>query len=133
MKWIGWQSAEKPKEYECERCGIQARLEDLVPGAPSFWTVSVGQDTAAMVTALGGFIEFLVVELDQIDGLAAYRSHRWFDRYRPLRVNAKVLYALGDMEGARREVRHLAEFFADRNGNSTDWWVEDLHLAGLKV
>ena len=132
-KLIGVPVLEKPKEYQCEECGIQARLEGLLPGAPSFWTVGVGQDTAAMVTALGGFIEFLVVELDRIDGLAAYRSHRWFDRYRPQRVNAKVLYALGDMEGARREVRHLAEFFADRNGNSTDWWVEHLHLTGLIV
>jgi len=125
---------ERPKEYQCDRCGTRARLEEFIPGAPEFWVVRAGQDTADVVSALRGFIQQLVGELDRIDGLSAYRSHRWFDRFRPMRVNAQVLYLLGDMEGARREVQHLAEFFADRqNANRTDWWVEHLRLSGLRI
>ncbi len=131
---VGEPVLERPKEYQCDQCGTSARLEQLIAGAPGSWDVRAGQDTADIIRELGGFIQRLVDELDRIDGLSAYRSHRWFDRFRPMRVNAQVLYLLGDMEGAANEVQHLARFFADRtNGHRTDWWVEHLRLSGLKI
>ena len=131
---VGVPVLDEPKEYQCDRCGSRDRIGSLIPGAPSFWTIRAGEDTTEVVSALRGFVQQLVAELDQIDGLPAYRSHRWFDRFRPVRVNAQILYLLGDMEGARREVQHLTEFFADRpNGHKSDWWLEHLKLSGLKI
>jgi len=74
----------------------------------------------------------LVAELDRIDGPAAYRSHRWFDRFRPKAENAQVLYVLGDRAAALEEVERLAAFFADRqNANGAEWWITSLGLQGL--
>jgi hypothetical protein len=74
----------------------------------------------------------LAGDLDNIDGLAAYRAHRWFNRFRPVQANAQVLYLLGDKAGAWREVQNLAALFADRqNANRVGWWVERLRIPGL--
>ncbi len=125
---------DRPKEYECDGRGTRDRLEKLIPDAPASWVLRVGEETAGVVTALSGFMQQLVVELDGIDGLAAYCSHRWFDRFRPVQENAQVLYLLGDLAGAWREVQDLAALFADRqNANRTDWWVERLRLSGLET
>ena len=133
-EFVGEPVLEQPKEYQCDKCGTRDRLQNLIAGAPEFWVVRAGQDTADVVSALRGFTQQVIGELDQIDGLAAYRSHRWFDRFRPMRVNAQVLYLLGDMEGVSQEVQHLARFFEDRpNGHLTDWWVKHLRLSGPKV
>ena len=123
---------EKVKEYECSERGTRSRLAELVPGAPEAWTVRAGEDPSGVAGAFRRHMQELVAELDGIDGPAAYRTHRWFDRFRPAPVNAQILYLLGDMEGACREVRALASFFADRqNANRAEWWVEQLHLSGL--
>src|SRR5262245_8983501 len=123
---------DRPKEYECDDRGTRDRLGALVTGAPESWVLRVGQDTSGVVSALGGCVQQLVAELDRINGLAAYRSHRWFDRFRPTKANAQVLYLLGDREGAWCEVQGLAALFADRqNANRAGWWVERLRLSGL--
>ncbi|MGL4555183.1 MAG: DUF4304 domain-containing protein [Gemmataceae bacterium] len=123
---------DRPKEYECDDRGTRDRLGALIPTAPESWVLRVGEDTGGVVGALRGCVELLVAELDSIDGLAAYRSHRWFDRFQPAQANAQVLYLLGDRAGSWREVQSLAAFFADRqNANRTEWWVERLRLAGL--
>lgn len=123
---------DRPKEYECDDRGTRDRLQALVPGAPDASVLRVGEDASSTVTALRGCMQQLVGELDKIDGVVAYRSHRWFDRFRPAQVNAQVLYLLGDRAGAWREVQDLAAMFADRqNANSAEWWVEKLRLAGL--
>lgn len=123
---------DRPKEYECDYRGTRDRLAALVPGAPDSWVVRVGEDTSGAVTALGGCIQQFVSELDKIDGLAAYRAHRWFDRVRPTQANAQILYLLGDNAGAWREVQDLATMFADReNANRAEWWIEQLRLSDL--
>jgi hypothetical protein len=121
-----------PKEYECDDRGTRDRLEALIPAAPKSWVLRSGEDASGVVTALRGCVQQLVGELDKIDGLAAYRTHHWFDRFRPAPANAQVLYLLGDKCGAWREVRDLAALFADRqNANRAEWWVERLRLSGL--
>jgi hypothetical protein len=124
---------ERPKEYECDTRGTRDRLEMLIPGAPSAWTLSAGEDTTGAVATLWKAMELLVADLEQIDGIAAYRTHRWFDRFRPKQENAQVLYLLGDKEGAWREVEELATLFADRQNADRDSWVESLRLSGLKA
>jgi hypothetical protein len=132
-KLAGLPVLDRPKEYECDDRGTRDRLQKLVPGAPPSWVLHVGEDTDGTATALRGCIEQLVVELDKIEGLAAYRAHQWFDRFRPTQENAQVLYLVGDKLGAWREVQNLAALFADRqNANRTEWWVERLRLNGLK-
>lgn len=123
---------DRPKEYECDDRGTRDRLGALIPAAPESWTLRVGEDASSVVTALRGCVRQLVAELDEIDGLAAYRAHRWFNRFRPAQANAQVLYLLGDRAGAWREVQDLAALFADRqNANRAEWWVERLRLSGL--
>jgi hypothetical protein len=123
---------DRPKEYECDDRGTRDRLGALIPAAPESWVLRVGEDTGGVVSALRDCVQQLVAELERIDGLAAYRAHRWFDRFRPTQANAQVLYLLGDRAGAWREVEALAAFFADRqNANRTEWWVKRLRLSGL--
>lgn len=123
---------DRVKEYECDDRGTRSRLSQLLPGAAESWTVRAGQDPSDIADALHRHMQELVAELGRIDGPEAYRSHRWFDRFRPAQVNAQVLYLLGDLAGAFREVQGLASLFADRqNANRADWWVERLRLPGL--
>jgi hypothetical protein len=123
---------ERPKEYECDSRGTRDRLQKLIPSVPASWVLRVGEDTASVATSLREFMQQLVVELGQIDGLGSYRSHRWFDRFRPVQENAQVLYLLGDIAGALCEVQDLATLFADRqNANRVEWWVKRLQLSGL--
>jgi hypothetical protein len=123
---------EKPKEYECAARGTRDRLQRLIPGAEEEWRVGPQSDSVETAQHLGGAMAVLVAELDQVDGPAEYRSHRWFDRFRPKEENAKVLYVLGDHAGALEEVERLADFFADRkNAGRAEWWVEHLGLRGL--
>jgi hypothetical protein len=124
--------SERPKEFECDRRGTRARLEDLVEGAPDTWTIREGVAVAEISVTLRELITRLRAELDRIDGLAAYRSHPWFDRFRPSGVNAQILFLLEDRDAARQEVLDLATHFQDRqNANRAEWWVEKLRLNGL--
>jgi hypothetical protein len=123
---------EKPKEYECDARGTRDRLQDLIPGNDEDWHAGPQHDVAETVERLRGAMATLVAELDRIDGPAAYRSHRWFDRFRPKAENAQVLYVLGDRAAALEEVERLAAFFADRqNANGAEWWITSLGLQGL--
>ncbi len=123
---------EKPKEYECDDRGTRDRLERLVSRAPATWVVRHDESIDATISSLNGSIDRLRSGLDQIDGLAAYRSHPWFDRSRPTRENAQILYLLGDLDGAWKEVQNLVILFSDRtNAPQEDWFVEKLHLDGL--
>ena len=79
---------ERPKEYQCDRCGTRDRLEKLIPGAQHSGKFALDRIPLTSSGPLRGFIEQLVGELDRIDGLPAYRSHRWFDRFRPAGVTA---------------------------------------------
>ena len=123
---------EKPKEYECDGRGTRDRLEALVPEAPDSWVVRDGESIHGTITSLNGFIDRLRSALDKIDSLAAYRSHPWFDRFRPRQENAQILYLLGDLDGAWYEVQKLATLFSDRqNAPREDWFVKKLCLGGL--
>lgn len=133
-KLVGRPVLEKPKEHECDDRGTRARLEELIPGLPQSWSVETGHDATDTTDHIRLAMVALLAELDGIDGPAAYRSHRWFDRFRPKQENAQIMYLLGDIDGARREVVALARLFADRqNANRADWWVEQLGLTALKA
>lgn len=124
---------ENPKEYECDERGTRDRIEKLIPGIPASWSLQGGEDVSDISAELQKVMRQLLAELDQIDGLAAYRSHRWFDRFRPTQQNAQVLYLIRDMAGAWHEVQELADLFADRqNANRVEWWVDQLKLKKLE-
>ena len=124
---------ERPREYECDGRGTRDRLRELVPDAPDSWMLRAGDEVEATVGSIRGTIGRLVAELDRIDGPAAYRSHPWFDRFRPRAENAQVLYLLNDPDGAWREVEGLSALFADRKYPClADGWVERLRLTGLE-
>ena len=124
--------SERPKEYECDDRGTRDRLESLVPDCPDRWVVSAGEDVGKTVERLRGSMDRLAAELDLIDGIGAYRRHRWFDRFRPTRSNAQILYLLGDPDGAWREVLDLVTLLSDRpNAPGPRWLVERLRLTGL--
>lgn len=123
---------DKPKEYECDSRGMHGRLETLIDELPQCWSVRVDEDNEAVAEQLKASMEQLVDELERIDGIRAYRSHRWFDRFRPNKESAQVLYLLGDMDGAWKEVNDLCTLFADRDAiNQPEWWVEELGLLQL--
>lgn len=123
---------ERPKEYECDDRGTRDRLEAMIPGCPDSWRVGEGGDADAVAHALRGAMERLAAGLDRIDGIASYRDHPWFDRFRPRRENAQVFYLLGDLGGAWREIRDLNELLSDRpNAPTAAWWVERLKLVEL--
>jgi hypothetical protein len=125
---------DKPKEYECDSRGTRDRLGQLVSEEADSWKVRTGDDPGPTIALLGDALRRLVAELDRIDGPAAYRAHRWFDRFRPTPSCASILYLLDDDAGALAEVRALAVLFADRqNANRADWWIDRLNLTRLKA
>src|SRR5262249_61212103 len=124
---------ERPKEFECDGRGTRDRQEGLVTSGSGDWILRDGEPIEDTATRLGTCIDRRRVELDRIDGPAAYRTHPWFDRFRPKPENAQVLYLLGDLDGAWAEVESLAVLFADRqNANRVDWWIDRLKLQDLK-
>lgn len=123
---------DKPKEYECDDRGTRDRLGALLPELDEDWQVGPDAEAESVAHRLRAAMTALVAELDRVDGPATYRTHRWFDRFRPKPENAQILYLLGDSAAARREVADLAKMFADRqNANREDWWIEQLGLANL--
>jgi hypothetical protein len=94
----------------------------------------VNGDSESVAHQLQTGIERLAVELETIDGVQAYREHRWFDRFRPKQENAQILYILGEIDGALNEVNELCKLFADRQGiNRPEWWIKELGLTKLAV
>ncbi|HEY3967847.1 MAG TPA: DUF4304 domain-containing protein [Planctomycetaceae bacterium] len=128
----GCQVIENPKEHECDARGTRDRIQGLISGAPDCWTVRDGDAIGECVNSVRDFVGRVLLELNQIDGIAAYRSHFWFDRFRPKGENAQILFLLGDQAGALEEVRSLAALFSDRkNADSAEWWIKMLHLGNL--
>lgn len=125
---------EKPKEHDCDSRGTRDRLESLLDDTPERWSVDINADSESVAEDLQKVIEQLAVELERIDGIQAYREHRWFDRFRPKRENAQILYVLGDLDGAWKEVKDLCALFSDRQTiNRPEWWLEELGLTKLKA
>lgn len=123
---------EVPKEQDCDSRGTRDRLESLLDNTPEKWSVHVNGDAESVAHQLQTGIERLAIELETIDGVRAYREHRWFDRFRPKQENAQILYIIGDLEGAWDEVKQLCKLFADRQTiNQPEWWVKELGLSKL--
>jgi hypothetical protein len=122
---------EKPKEYECDTRGFRHRLEAVIAEAPASWTIHANHDESAAVVALRACLQQLVDQLEGIDGPASFRTHAWFDRFKPTDTNAKILYVLGDCDGADREVDAIVARFADR-GLSRSRLLARLGLPGLE-
>ena len=87
---MGLPLLDRPKEYECDERGFRDRLSSCCRHRPSPGSFA-GEENAETLGSLHRLIPLLRVELDQVDGLAAYRSHRWFDRFRPTRLDAGPL------------------------------------------
>jgi hypothetical protein len=125
---------EKPKESECDGRGTRGDLNQFVPSAPWLWTVRVKGDNSAVTRSLQRCVAAAIKELDQIDGIRAFAEHRWFRRYVPAPWRASVLYLLGRWDEAAREIEALAAQFHDRqNACRAEWWLERLHLTGLRA
>ncbi len=130
----------RPGAFDFVFRGTYDRLESLFPGVRAWWSVrvrqGVGERIGEVVGNLRPAIVRLAAELDQIDGLDAYRAHPWFDRNRPSPERVRVLYLLGDLHGAWREIDAVvADFAAEWPGlemPGPDWWVERLNLANLR-
>ena len=126
--------SETPKEYECDDRGMRDRLEKLVTPTVPHWVIKADDNIDTITDCLKSRIEELSSELDGIDGPQAYRLHRWFERFRPTKENAQILYVTGDLDGSWKEVKALAKLFADRiNANQAKWWIEKLGLVDLKA
>jgi hypothetical protein len=120
--------------------GIVDRLESrLIPGARAGWSVRIRQGLGSIGPAVEearAAMERLAAELDRIDGIAAYRAHPWFDRHHPLPVSIQILYLLGDLDGAWREIEgFIASFLPEWEGIAMpgpDWYVDRLNLDDLR-
>jgi hypothetical protein len=132
-KLAGVPPLDAPKDHECDARGVRSRLEDFVPGAPPHWDVTAGEDVVTLVNCLRSHMEALISCLDGIDCIASFYDHPWFHQIRSRRVRAQALYLMGRKEEAMHEVNAMAKEFADRvNANDPRWWIEQLHLTGLK-
>ncbi len=124
---------DRPKEYECDILGMRDRLEHLVSRLPPWWKVAVSDDPGAIADPLRAAIERLVTELDRIDGIAAYRAHRWFKIDGTPGFHVQVRYLLGDLDGAWRKVEELVAAGAGHEyASQPEWWVDRLGLAELR-
>jgi hypothetical protein len=125
---------EKPKESECANRGTRGELDTFIPSAPGLWAVRVNGDNSAVTRSIQRCVAAAIKELDQIDRIQAFAAHRWFGRYTPAPWRASVLYLLGKLDEAAREIEALAARFHDRqNACRAEWWVVRLHLTGLRV
>lgn len=130
---IGRPVPDRPKEYDCDRLGMRDRLEHLISRVPPQWKVAVGDDSDAIAEPLRAAIDRLVTELDRIDGIDAYRAHRWFQGDRWAEFHVQVRYLLGDLDGAWREVEELVAAAAGAEyGSRPEWWIDRLGLADLR-
>ena len=131
---VGLPILERVKEHECDERGTRDRLESLVENAPADWVLQENADHHELVEQLTACIFALESELNCIEGLATYRMHPWFERFRPTQLNAQILYLLGELGEARREVEALCALFADRpKAVGPEWWIDHLRLAKLKL
>jgi hypothetical protein len=126
---------EKLSEYECGDRGTRGGLESFVPSAPAMWAVRVRGDNSAVTRSIQRCVADAIAEFDQIDGIRAYAGHRWFSRGGwPAPERASVLYLLGRLDEAAREIEALAAVYHDRqNACRAEWWVKRLHLTRLRV
>jgi hypothetical protein len=125
---------EKPKEYECDGRGTRGDLDQFVRSAPWLWTVRLRGDNSSVTRSIQRCVAAAIKEFDQIDGIRAFAGHRWVSREEPAPERASVLYLLGNLDEAAREIEALAAKFYDRqNACRAEWWVERLHLTGLRV
>lgn len=131
---LGVEVSEEPVDYECDQRGIRQRLELLIPTAPARWTVPVADGELATTTSrLKDIVVELATELDQIDGLPAFRSHDWFNKAVSRPLNAQVLYLLGEFDGAWSEIRSICDSFAGRRLLSQpQHWIRELKLNELE-
>jgi hypothetical protein len=128
----GAEIPDRPRIPECDACGTRSRLEDLVKGVPDRWSITAASNAKTIAAKLHRAIEKLAAELQQISDVRTYRTHRWFEGFRPTQVNAQMLYVLGDLDAAWDEVQQLCRTFADRqNINRPEWWVQNLGLQKL--
>jgi len=125
---------ERPKEHQCTVRGTRDRMESLLKGMPGTWEIGQDTDTDELAGRLVPLLGELSNEMDGIDGIEAYSSHRWFMRERPKREIAQIQYLMKDYEAAWEEIRLLTRFFAGKgNASKSDWWLDRLGLGGLKM
>lgn len=124
--------------------GTYDRLESMLPGVRAWWSVrvkqGVGNGIGEVAEKLRAAIERLGAELDRIDRIDAYRAHPWFDRHRATLDRVQVLYLVGDLDGAWREIEEVIADFAEWAGAKfpgvqmpgPDWYVDRLNLTDLR-
>jgi hypothetical protein len=130
---VGQPIALKPKEYECDEVGTRGRLEEFIKEAPALWTIDGNSNLSLITERLRSCVSKVTAELDQINNVQTYSTHRWFERHRPATIDAKIFYVMGDDATAWQEVQHLVEIFHNRENNSVDWWIERLKLSRLSA
>jgi Domain of unknown function (DUF4304) len=130
---VGTPIALKPKEYECDEVGTRGRLEEFIKEAPALWTVDGNSNLSLITERLRSCVSKVTAELDQINNVQTYSTHRWFERHRPATIDAKIFYVMGDDAAAWQEVQHLVEVFHDRGNNTIEWWIERLNLSRLRA
>jgi Domain of unknown function (DUF4304) len=123
----------KPKEYECDEVGTRDRLEKFIQEAPALWTIDATSNVSLITTRLRSCMTKVTTELDQISSIQTYSAHPWFDRHCSVTTQAQIFYIMGDDASAWQAVQQLVTVFADRENNSTEWWIERLNLSRLRA
>ena len=118
---------EAPREHECH---FRERMEDLVAGAPSEWSVDASTDEAELTERLAADLSRVAAFLDAVGGPAKLLQHQALDHGAQLFLRAQLRYVTGDPEGALADVRRGVEFFADR-GATLEKQLQTLHLTPL--
>jgi hypothetical protein len=130
-----WRLAGDPiREDPPERaCHFRARMEQLVAGCPAWWDVSDQTDVGQVGKRLAACFERAVAELDRIDGPQTFLDHPWGDDVLALLLRPRLLYVVGDLDGAWHQLEVIAAKFADRRGMTVPDLVRRQHLKLLEL
>ncbi len=125
---LGRQLRDDLKEAEC--C-YRARLETLVDGAPSIWTLHETDDLTSLQHHLWACLSRLLRRLDQIDSATRFLESGLGESPAYYGLSARLFYSLGSFDRAREYLLLEVAAFPNRPGVSYDALVRRYNLHEL--
>jgi hypothetical protein len=110
-----------------------ARLEDLAPGAPEEWAVTMQTDAHALGEQLGAALASVIDQLEAVESPASMLRTFALDDGAQRILRATLEYVTGNYDAALAELRRVAAQFADRQGMSVERLIEVNRLQELKT